>query len=90
MFQGPTQLTVRLKPPIAIGKQGLQRAVGIRPAQGLLFPKYLRRWQATPPPATVSQRGCLIIHCPIMCSWSFGEDATWRSCVATAYEDDVS
>lgn len=72
------------------GMQGLQGAVGIRPGQGLLCPKYQGRWQATPPPATVAQEGCPVLSWANMCPRSFRKDATWRSCVATTYEDGVN
>ena len=72
------------------GKQGLQGAVGIRPGWGLLSPKYLGRWQATPPLATVCQEGCPILPWANTCPRLFKKVATWRSCVTTTYEDDVS
>lgn len=72
------------------GMQGLQGAVGIRPRQGLLSPRCLGRWQATPLPTNVAQEGCPVLSWANMCPRSFRKDATWRSCVATTYEDGVN
>lgn len=89
MFQGPTQPAVRPKPPAAIEEcrdcRGLWGS-----GQGLLSPRYLGRWQATPPPTNVAQEGCPVLSWANMCPRSFRKDATWRSCVATTYEDGVN